>query len=216
MSPLPKTWRALAVVISAAVIAAGVVLFAWPTFTVLALYWLENVIIGGFTLLRILAAGARTERNGQSLGSAVFFTLHYGLFCFVHGALVATLFSDIRSAHDPFDAVLLMIGRIGADRFGMVAILAMLVAGATDAWRARLAMNAGNEKLIKAIMAEPYGRIVVLHLVLMGGGLLMQALHAPSLAALLLVGLKLVYDLQRLRDGYAWSGQGAVAGRRSI
>jgi cytochrome b subunit of formate dehydrogenase len=48
----------LAAIASAVVMAAGIAFFDWPTFTVLALYWLENVVIGGFTALRILAAGA--------------------------------------------------------------------------------------------------------------------------------------------------------------
>jgi len=48
-------------------------------------------------------------------------------------------------------------------------------------------------------MSEPYGRIVVLHVVLIAGGALMMALQLPSLAALLLVAFKLAYDLRLLK-----------------
>jgi hypothetical protein len=48
-------------------------------------------------------------------------------------------------------------------------------------------------------MGQPYGRIVVLHIVLIGGGFLLAALQLPSAAALLLVAFKLLYDLLMLR-----------------
>jgi hypothetical protein len=48
-------------------------------------------------------------------------------------------------------------------------------------------------------MAAPYGRIVVLHVVLIGGGFLMQALDAPAAVVLLLVAFKLWHELRALR-----------------
>jgi hypothetical protein len=56
-------------------------------------------------------------------------------------------------------------------------------------------------------MAAPYGRIVVLHVVLLGGGFLMQLFNAPSAAVLLLVALKLAVDLGVLRLGGATRGR---------
>ncbi len=189
----------LAAIGSAVVMAVGVAFFGWPTFTVLAFYWLENVIIGGFTALRILAAGSKTARYGESLATAAFFTVHYGLFCAVHGIFVATLFGGIRNMSGMADPLLLMIGRIAGDRVGALLVAAMVVAAALDAWRAMAAVDADDPRALRGIMAEPYGRIVVLHLVLIAGGFLMVALQLPSLAALLLVAFKLVYDLRLLR-----------------
>lgn len=195
---------------SAAVMAVGVIAFDWPTFTVLAFYWLENVIVGGFTALRLLAAGARTGRYVESLAGTIFFGLHYGLFCLVHGVFVATLFGGIRTLGGIADPVLLMVGRIAGDRIGLLVVVAMIVAAALDAWRAAATLDADDAKAIRAIMTEPYGRIVVLHLVLIGGGFLMVALQLPSLAALLLVAFKLAYDLARLRRGATTSAQRAA------
>jgi hypothetical protein len=210
MSPSARQLQRLAAVGSAAVMAVGVIAFDWPTFTVLAFYWLENVIVGGFTALRLLAAGARTGRYLQSLVTTVFFSVHYGLFCLVHGVFVATLFGGIHTTMGGIaDPVLLMVGRVAGDRIGLLVVLAMVVAAALDAWRAAATLDADDAKAIRAIMTEPYGRIVVLHLVLIGGGFLMVALQLPSLAALLLVAFKLAYDLGRLRRGGAASAQPA-------
>jgi hypothetical protein len=199
MSPAAGTLRRAAAFGSAALVAAGIVFLGWPTFTVLAFYWLENVIIGGFTAIRMLVAGARTGRHAESLATTVFFSVHYGLFCLVHGVFVATLFGGIRSLAGVADPVLLMIGRVAGDRIGIVVVIAMVVAAALDAWRALARLDVDDPKAIRHIMSEPYGRIVVLHVVLIAGGALMLALRLPSLAALLLVAFKLVYDLRPLQ-----------------
>jgi hypothetical protein len=199
MSPAAGTLRRAAAFGSAALVAAGIVFLGWPTFTVLAFYWLENVIIGGFTAIRMLVAGARTGRHAESLATTVFFSVHYGLFCLVHGVFVATLFGGIRSLAGVADPVLLMIGRVAGDRIGIVVVIAMVVAAALDAWRALARLDVDDPKAIRHIMSEPYGRIVVLHVVLIAGGALMLALRLPSLAALLLVAFKLVYDLRLLQ-----------------
>jgi hypothetical protein len=44
-------------------------------------------------------------------------------------------------------------------------------------------------------MGQPYARVVVLHLTIIGGGFLVMALGAPVLGLLLLVVLKIGVDL---------------------
>jgi hypothetical protein len=51
---------------------------------------------------------------------------------------------------------------------------------------------------LKDLMGAPYGRIVILHVTLIASGFLVQALKAPVVGALLLIGLKLAYDLVTL------------------
>jgi hypothetical protein len=199
MSEPARQLQWLAAMGSAVVMAAGIVFFDWPAFTVLALYWLENVIIGGFTVLRILAAGSRTERYGESLATAAFFGVHYGLFCAVHGMFVAAMFGGMRTTSSLLDPLLLMVGRVAGDRIGALVVAAMVLAAGLDAWRAMASVEADDAQAVRRIMGQPYGRIVVLHLVLIGGGFLLAALQLPSAAALLLVAFKLVYDLFMLR-----------------
>ena len=198
MSSQARQLQWIAAIGGAVVMVVGIAVFGWPTFTVLALYWVENVIIGGFTALRILAAGARTGSYGESLASTVFFCLHYGLFCAVHGIFVATLFGGIDGSGGFVDPLFLMIGRIAGERVGLLVVAAMVLAAAVDAWQAAAGLDADDAGAVRRIMTDPYGRIVVLHLVLIGGGFLMAALNLPSAAALLLVAFKLAYDLRLL------------------
>ena len=73
-------------------------------------------------------------------------------------------------------------------------------------------------------MGAPYGRIVILHVTLIASGFLVQALQAPVAGALLLIGLKLAYDLVSLeRDRTKAAATparahaaGAMLGRREL
>lgn len=212
MSEPAQRLQRIAAIGGAAVMAVGIARFGWPTFTVLALYWLENVIVGVFTALRILAAGARTGRYGESLAVTAFFCVHYGLFCVVHGIFVAALFGGLHGTSGAIDPLLLMIGRVAGDRVGALVVAAMVLAAAVDAWRAMATVDAEDAKAVRDIMSEPYGRLVVLHVVLIAGGFLMAALQLPSLAALLLVAFKLVYDLRMPRRRQASSPPERIVG----
>ena len=69
---------------------AGVVFWGWDAFTLIFLYWLENVVIGARTLASMGASallGGMLNKLG-ALFFGAFFTFHYGLFCFVHGTFV--------------------------------------------------------------------------------------------------------------------------------
>ena len=89
----PRIDAALAVV-SAAIIAYGVLVLRWPVFIVMALFWFENFVIGGFNVLRMLVSGVRMGPAGLvgACAMSAFFTLHYGLFTAVHGTFVVMLF----------------------------------------------------------------------------------------------------------------------------
>jgi hypothetical protein len=49
---------------------------------------------------------------------------------------------------------------------------------------------------LQQLMAQPCGRIVVLHLAIMGGGFLVMALLSPVVGLLLLAALKIGFDLR--------------------
>jgi hypothetical protein len=54
---------------------------------------------------------------------------------------------------------------------------------------------------LKELMGAPYGRIMVLHVSLIAGAFLLQALRSPVAGVLLLVALKLAYDLMAIGRG---------------
>lgn len=116
--PLPKSgyWLIAANLVPL----LGVLLLGWSTFSIVFIYWCENVLIGVLNLLKMLFCSpdpqelgdnekghqrlyAAFNKNRISIGAAhhaakllflPFFTFHYGMFCFVHGVFVFALLGN--------------------------------------------------------------------------------------------------------------------------
>src|SRR5690348_18190227 len=60
---------------------AGVLFFGWSVFSTLLLFWVENVIVGAFNVLRMLVAQPQIGAMwAAKLFMIPFFTFHYGMF----------------------------------------------------------------------------------------------------------------------------------------
>lgn len=219
-----RAWRivdTLLAVAAAAIVAWGVLSGGWSVFAVMALYWVENVIIGVFNVVKMLFAGALGGLAAfvGTLFMVAFFCVHYGLFTAVHGFFVVMLFgreAGIVGGSGLFQPLGRMLGWLLASRDGVLAMLAIvsLHGVACVRWLMRRAAGEGaGENLFGAV----YGRVMVLHVALIAGAGLTQALNAPRGGVLLLVALKLLYDL-----GVAWkrpkpaaaAGRAEAGGRR--
>lgn len=195
-------WRlidiALAVAV-AVVVAYGVLVLGWSVFVVIALFWFENVIIGVFNVAKMLTSGARMGGYGliAALALATFFTVHYGMFTVGHGVFVVSLFGQTELTGSPsglFAPLGRMLDYLLADRDGWFAAasIALLQAAAFCRW---WAATRAQPALLPALMFAPYGRIIILHITIIVSGILIAMLKLPILGALLLVALKLAFDI---------------------
>ena len=216
----PYIDAALAVV-SAAIIAYGVLVLRWPVFIVMALFWFENVVIGGLNVLRMLVSGIRMGPAGLvgACAMSAFFTLHYGLFTAVHGTFVVMMFGVAELGREAMNGGLLppvqrMLGHMIADRDGWLAMLAIVVVQGVAFVRWSVETRERPTPL-KELMGAPYGRVMILHVTLIACGFLVMSLKAPVLGAVLLVALKLVYDLVTLKKGPQQRGDPAAQGQAS-
>lgn len=172
----------------------GIALHNWTVFQVLLLYWCENVVVGGFNVLRMLCA---QPRSGVTWAGKVFlipfFTFHYGMFTFVHGMFVVALFGGNAVRFGGLSPHTLLTAVSGA---GLTLPVAALVAShGFSFFHNYLAGGEYTRVLLPQLMFQPYGRIVVLHLTVLLGGFLVTALGSPVVAIVLLVGLKTAIDL---------------------
>jgi len=182
----------------------GVALWGWRVQDIVFLYWMENVVIGAFNLLRMLFAQPDAGKPEQApalamlsakLGLMGFFTIHYGLFCFVHGEFLANMFHQGRYATDLFTAV-----RDTLHESGMLLALGAIVVSRSYSF-ARNYLGRGEYKgmSLDKLMMQPYKRIVVTHLFIFGAGFLLMVTHAQMPALLLFVGLKIGFDVYHHR-----------------
>jgi hypothetical protein len=207
-----RTDLALIVLLNAVPL-AGVLWWHWPPFPLMVLFWFENVIVGLAHALRLLLAPATqlpAGRAGAAIGAG-FFALHFGLFCLVHGVLIVGLFarhaagptleSHLQVLIDPlrFDPQL-RAAALAVAGLGLARLFGELLRGERSRWNdPRLPM-------------QPYGRVILLHVALVAGGLTKLALGAPVGVLTLLVLLKAGYDIDRWRrDGAARRTGAAVA-----
>lgn len=223
MLPLPMHSRFSVLVSLAMLVAAntlplfGVVFFGWSVFQVMALFWLENVIVGAWNVLRMATQLLRGQWGVLFL--IPFFIVHYGMFTAVHGLFVMGIFghdqpiSGGKIEASPLAAFTLMERMIEADdtywwaAFGLIAshgvsfLLNFLIGGE---WKR---VDAGS------LMFAPYKRVVVLHLTILAGAGAIAVMGAPIWGLVVLIVIKTIVDVwshlaerRRLAAGDAPSG----------
>lgn len=196
----PSAYGALAVNL---VPVLGVLFWGWSAPALMFLYWIENVAVGVFNAARIVASGAAHGKVGiaSSVFLIPFFTFHYGLFCFVHGVFVLVMFSGggLEGAAttvigEPFEIHKLIRAMIAAQPAMIPGLWAILL------WQLvqfALYLGGGEFRRVDPFsqMFAPYGRIIILHVTIMAGGLVVMFLGQPLIGVLLLALFKTAFDV---------------------
>ncbi len=179
----------------------GVFHWDWDVGALLVLYWSENLVIGAFTLVKLVAHAPL----GGLLGGA-FFLIHYGGFCAIHGAFVLALGlqqSPRLLEGETWPAFLVFVQLL-------VEVVRQVLAVAPAEWLVAFAALAASHGVSlalnyfgsgehrrqthRSLMTAPYRRVVVLHLAILGGGVGVATLGSPLPLLVTLVALKLVVD----------------------
>jgi hypothetical protein len=188
LAALPIQLSVLALIAVNLLPLGGVLFYGLTVFAVMVLFWAENVIIGILNVFKMLTL-FKLRGDLGALGMAIFFAMHYGIFTLVHGVFVFALFS-------PEGSETSSISTLDAG-FGVFAIpLLALIASHTLSffvnflWQKEYMVVTANE-----LMARPYGRVVALHVTILGGGFVVLSLGAPVYALVLLILIKIGIDL---------------------
>ena len=174
----------------------GVLNWGWQAFDLIFLYWLENVIIGVFALVRFLVRPYRYITDFIApVFFAPFFAIHYGLFCAVHGVFVFKLFGDGSETEGiQIEGLLTQILSMLQDSHLLMAIGALFAFQVFDWIRDVVKRGLGSDG-IRDMMTSPYRRIVVLHITLIASGFALAAMGEPVIGLIILVVLKTLFDL---------------------
>lgn len=155
----------------------------WDVFAVLGLYWFENVCTGVYQYLRIRDCERARPKRDDDFALSGFFAMHYGIFTGVHGLFVLIFFGVILG---------------GLWQSGQHWWLSALVIAATYhlAYRRTWQASQGWTRTTPGrLMAEPYARVLVLHLVVIGGGYFALSAKDPQAVLLVFAGIKLAMEL---------------------
>lgn len=174
----------------------GIAGWNWDIFSVFFLYWAENAVIGFYILLIMFcfAASKGVLTLIASLFTMAFFVVHYGMFCMGHIAIITELFSSNSDLNvtGPEDIVALF--QTPTVQGFYWAVVGLVIAQGFQCY------NLYQTKYSKAgsvdeIMFAPYGRIIVLHVAILGGGAIAMVLGQPVGALAVLIILKTLYDV---------------------
>jgi hypothetical protein len=181
----------------------GVLFWGWDLGLIMILYWLENGVIGLYTLAKLfthMPSGAESPalEHAGKLFLMPFFAFHYGMFWAVHGVFVLLFFGGGFGAGIPMPTampgyVLELAGRDGALMLGLLALVASHGVSFASNYLGRGEYRRGT---LQEKMMQPYGRVVALHLTLLLGGFASFMLGEPVGALLLLIALKIVLDVR--------------------
>lgn len=182
----------------------GVVFFGWDVFTIMFLFWMENVVVGVFNVLRMAVAW----REGifgliYKVFLIPFFVFHYGMFALAHGVFVFAIFKPeffragdaISSGHVlPWGILFDLIGRY-VPPWTMLALGGLAVSHGVSFVSNFIVGGEFRRVDVDTLMMAPYSRVILLHLTLLGGGFIMLTFGAPQIVVALLVVLKIAMDL---------------------
>ena len=192
----------------------AVLAFGWGAAPLVALYWLENLVIGVFSVMR-MAAGAAAKGAGAMAGAVflgLFFTFHYGAFCYGHGIFLYT-FSGRTDFPGPAE---LISWALGSGAYMGVFLAAIVGVNLAAYLRDFIGRGEFRGAKIDIHFAAPYGRIVTLHVAILFGAALTLNLDEPLAGVLLLILLRVAFGVvmtvaERLkRDAHVFAAGSVV------
>jgi len=187
----------------------GVLFLDWDAFFIVLLYWSENLVIGFYNILKIaLAAAPHPVEHLGKFFLIPFFTVHYGGFTAVHGFFVLAIFKkniDVNvmegKAWPCFLVFVQMLLKVANQIYSIIpsqmkfAILALFLSHGISFFYNFLLKGEYATAKPQQLMGAPYGRVVVMHIAILGGGFLTMAMGSPAALLLLLVVLKTIVDI---------------------
>ncbi|MBN2182396.1 MAG: hypothetical protein JW715_10820 [Sedimentisphaerales bacterium] len=188
----------------------GVVFLRWSAFYIVLLYWAENLAVGFYNILKM--AFAKVSRPAEHLGKLFmipFFTIHYGGFTAVHGFFVLAMFGKDGQGppigNETWPCFLVFVQML----FNIIRQIMMTIPPSVRLAVLSLFASHGISfvvnYLIKGeytrtnpgkLMGQPYVRVFVMHITILGGGFLTMALGSPVALLLILVILKTAIDIK--------------------
>ena len=176
----------------------GVLILGWAVLPIMVLFWLENIVIGVLNILRILFASPADASRRVSK----FFWFRSSLSTMAclppHTACLCLPFSAVNPTRHSVDGLWTIdAARRAITEFSLWPGIGALAASHLFSffWN-YLGQREYQQARPEALMQAPYGRIMVLHVTIILGGLLIQLFHSPLWALLLLIGLKIGVDLR--------------------
>ncbi len=198
----------------------GVLFYNWDVTLVLGLFWIENLIIGGFNLIKMILVAMR-KRAFEPLMLSFFFALHYGFFCIGHGLFLWELldFGALDYSHSPFGDAYGLIGEGAAILFNIIhlhapviylGLLALVISHFVRFIEHFIVRGGLLSAESKSLMTRPYAQILIMHVGLIVGAMLVEKFGSTIWLLAIIVIFKIVVDLKQMQSRERTEYQGVI------
>jgi hypothetical protein len=181
----------------------GVLWGGWDVFTVMLLYWAENVVVGLYTVAKMVTIYGWGDGYQHGLSALIpipFFVLHYGGFCFGHGIVLSLLLRpDISHGssgmlNNAFALTCQQLVLHPASSFTFT-LLGIFISHGQNFLYQFLQQGEYRAPSARAALGNPYNRVILLHVTLIFGAFLIIATGTRAAMIAVLVLLKLGIEL---------------------
>lgn len=169
----------------------GVLFLGWNTFYLLILFWMENVVIGFYTIIKMLLVPGTKSGWAAKLAMISFFCVHYGMFTLVHGIFVFVIFG----ADFGGQGTEILWSSIVSYQLPWAA-LALFISHGFSLFQNYIGLGEYERSNLGGVMLQPYSRVVILHLTIIFGAFFLTILGSPLIGLIILIILKIALDLR--------------------
>lgn len=178
----------------------GVVFWGWDLFAIFIIYWIESAVIGFFNILKMFVASILNSNSPISFATnlfgtlflVAFFTVHYGGFMLGHLIFLFAFFGPKNIEPFSSDFLASVLSILWVIR---LAILSLFLSHGVSFFVNFIGRKEYQGRVGPDYMGSAYGRIIVMHLTIILGGMLSMALNLQLAALIFLICLKTGVDL---------------------
>ena len=188
--------------------------FGWDAGELIRIYWAENLVVGFYYILKLICV--KLDDPAMNMGKfflVPFFLVHFGGFCAVHGIFVFALTSGTEGIDQFMNSVsfsqwpgpLIFVGLLvnvithffrNASPGELLMVKMLFISHGFSFYMNFIKSGEWKAQAPKDLMAAPYQRIMLLHIVILAGAAPVMYLRSPVPLVVLLVVIKVVMDIR--------------------
>jgi len=188
---------------------AGALAGSWTAGSVIFLFWFECLIVGAFTVVKLLAYGALKElppdypmdpwaiRGGRVIGMACWsavFVVHFGFFCLLPSGIVVGISGLSDRGHPPWEVPRFALEVLQGDL--RYAVVPLFISHAVSFVLDFLVHREYRRADYQTLTVVPYLRVMPVWLALLPGIIVFLLFESPLVFLLLLTAAKIGVDLK--------------------
>ncbi|MFA6524922.1 MAG: DUF6498-containing protein [Patescibacteria group bacterium] len=187
----------------------GVMFFDWNLFSIMFLYWLENLVIGIYSLLKIKKTYYYLISKQKNLsvasrvlatwGQVMSFVFNYGLYTIVHGVFVIAMFG-MSTATSPTivnlgpvkisDIIWPEISILGI----LLSFIMLIISHGFSYYNNFIAQEEYKYYTINYLSKSSFERVIALHFIIVISGFIILAMGYSKLTIVILIIIKTLID----------------------